>query len=172
MITEEMSAKLLDAPIPGESLTQDPDNKQPWETAPEYTKLEEFMDDLFMNITNEGTFDGVLDALRQGIAVEDVANMFLLQAFVSGKITVDLQLMAVEPTIFMLIGLGEYAGVKNMQLYPEDSMVGEETDAIKALEEAAGEKVTIAEITAPAGISPELLAKLKEGQQGEPMNGS
>lgn len=146
--------ELMQGPIAGEGLTQDPENPAPWETAPEYTKIEDFMDDLFLNLTQEDNIDGVLDALRKEIPAEDVAQMLLFQAMSSGKITPDLVLGGLEPTIYMLIGLGEYAGI-DVVLYPEDDMI--DSDGFE-------EDAKFEEIPTPKGISKSLVDKIKEGK--------
>ena len=164
-ITEQQGAALIDGPIPGESLTQDPQNPQPWETPPEYTNLEDFIDDLFLNITSEDNLDGVLDPMRQGIPIEDVAQLLLFQAFASGKITTDLMMSAIEPTVYMLIGLATFAKIEDPVLYPEDDMSVDEEDEITALEQAArdDEDVDLDKLPVPEGISQSLVDKLKGG---------
>lgn len=156
-MSPEDQAAMLDGAIPGESLTQDPENPQAYETPPEYTKLEDFIDDLFMNVTKEDNLDGILDAMRKDVPVEDVAQMLLFNAFSSGKINVDLQLLAIEPTIYMLLGLAEYADIDPV-LYPEDPM---DVDPEDELQELKGE---FKDIPKPEGISKSLLGKLKEGE--------
>lgn len=157
-MTEEQRASLLDSSIPGESLTQDPENPQAYEKPAEYDKLEDFMDSLFMNISNEDNLSGILDAMRKEVPVEDVAQMLLFNAFASGKINVDIQLLAIEPTIYMLLGLAEYAGV-NPVLYPEDDMVDDDDEVLDELEQEA----SFEEMEVPEGISKSLLSKIKEG---------
>jgi hypothetical protein len=161
---EEQGAALMDGPIPGESLTADPENPNPWETAPEYSDVETFIDDLFLNSTSKENIDGVLDPIRKGIPVEDVAQLLLFQAMASGKITTDLVLTAVEPTIYMLIGIATFAEVRDIVLYPEDDMDIDEEDEIAALEASAnGEDVDLESLPIPDGISNSLVAKLKDG---------
>lgn len=162
--TDKDSAQLIDGPIPGESLTQDPQNPQPYETAPEYTALEEFVDDLFLNITQEDNIDGVLDAVRKGTPIEDVAQLLLFQAMSSGKITTDLMLTAIEPTIYTIMGLATFAEIENPVLYPEDSMIDDDEEAISQLEAAAeGDNIKLEDLPVPKGVSKSLMDKLKDG---------
>ncbi len=162
--TDAQGAQMLDGPIPGESLTQDPENPQPWETPPEYTNLQPFIDDLFMNVTQEDNIDGVLDPMRKGVPLEDIAHMLLFQAMASGKINTDLMLSAIEPTVYMMTGLATFAEVEDPVLYPEDDMITDEEDEISALEKAAeGGEVSIDTLPVPKGVSKSLVQKLKEG---------
>lgn len=161
---EEDMGKYMQGPIPGESLTQDPETPQPYETAPEYNTPEDFIDDLFMEVTQGEAMDGILDPIRQGIAIEDVAQMLLFQAMSSGKINTDVMLGSIEPTIYMLIGLAEYAGIEDPQLYPEDPMIEDDDDVISALEAAVGEgSKDLKNLPVPKGISKSLVDKMKEG---------
>lgn len=165
---------MFDAPIPGESLTSDPENPAPYEKAPQYTDLKSFIDDLFLNLTSEDNMDSILDPLRKGIPVEDVAQVILFNAFSSGKINTDLNLLAIEPTIYMLIGIGQMAGVEDMVLYPEESFDLDDQEQAKLLTEDGsrieeGAKAPdISEIQAPKGISQSLIDKLtQEGKGGK-----
>ena len=153
---------MLDGPIPGESLTQDPAAPQDYETPPTYTSLEPFMDDMFLNLTDDDNIDGVLDAVRKKVPVEDVAQMLLFQAQASGKITTDLMLSAVEPTIYRVIGIATYAEVENPVLYPEDPMQDDPEDEIAMLDKE-GEEVTLENVPVPKGLSKSLVAKIKDG---------
>lgn len=167
-MSEQDQARMFDAPVPGESLTQDPDNPQPYETAPEYTAVEDFMDDLINNITDEDNIDGVLDPIRKGIPIEDVTQMLLTKAMHSGKINTDLMLTAVEPTLYLLMGLSEYAGIEDPVLYPEDDMLDDEEDEMRALEEAGGSDTkSFEEIPRPKGVSKSLLKKLEGVKDGD-----
>ena len=108
-------------------MTSDPENPLPFERPPSYTKLEDFVDDLFMNVTDEGNMDGIMDSLRKGIPVDDVAQLLLFKAVSSGQISTDIMLQAIEPTVYMLIGLGEFFEIEGLVLYPEDEMQDDDT---------------------------------------------
>jgi len=69
-----LDAMMSDVPIPGQSLTQDPDNRQPYETPPEFTNLEDFMEELFTELTGEDQLPKVLNAMRKEIPVEEVSE--------------------------------------------------------------------------------------------------
>ena len=109
-----------DNPIPGQSLTQDPEQRLPYETPAEYTEVQPFIDDLFMEITEPDMLDGILGSLRNNVPVEEAAKKILSSKFQKGKISVDLLLLAIEPTILMLIALGVHSGV-DVQLLPGES---------------------------------------------------
>ncbi len=167
MMTAQDQAMMFEAPIPGSSLTSDPENPQPYETPPQYTDLEDFIDGLADRITKEENLDGILDPIRKGVALEDVTQLLLFKAMSSGKINVDLMMMAIEPTLYLLIGLSEYAGIENPVLYPEDDMIDEDEDQISMLKEAIGdEDVDFEDRPVPQGVSKSLLEKVKGVKDG------
>ena len=43
----------FNSPTPGESLTKNPEEKFPWEQASEYTEVRPFMEDLFLQLTED-----------------------------------------------------------------------------------------------------------------------
>ncbi len=166
-----VEANRFSGPIPGGSLTNDPDNPAPYEQPPEYTKLEDFVDDMFLNVTQEDAIDGILDPIRQGIPIDKVAEVLLFSAFSEGKINMDLYLGALEPTAYMLMGLSQYAGIENAEFYPEGddefSLDGDEQMDLQELmgkrKKAEPEKVPdLEEVPVPKGISKSLLQKLQE----------
>ena len=43
----------MDRPIPGQSLTEDPDSPQPYTSAPEFTIIQEALEYIFVTTTKE-----------------------------------------------------------------------------------------------------------------------
>lgn len=166
MLSTEDQAMMFDGPIPGEGLTNDPDNPAPYEKPPKHVNLEDFIDELFMRLTETPEkLDGVMDPIRKGIPIEDVASILLFQAMSSGQITPDLQLLAAEPTIYMLIGLSQYAGIKDAKLYPEEDFALDDEEEIARLkgDERDGTAPDIKSMKAPEGVSKSLADKIKKG---------
>jgi hypothetical protein len=118
----------FDAPIPGESLTQDPDQRLPYEKPPAHTDMQEATEDIFMRLTEEDTLDEILGLMRNEVPVEDIAQTLLFSGFREGKFNPDLMLNLIEPTMYMLLSIGEVHGIEPV-LYPEEEMEDEE-DAI------------------------------------------
>jgi len=167
MMSEQDQSMMFDAPIPGESLTQDPEAPQDYETPPQYTAVEDFMDDLALKLTDPDNIDGVMDPIRKKVPLEDVMQMVLFKAMSSGKITVDLMMLAMEPTLYLLIGLAEYSGISDPVLYPEDDMIDDEEDELATLREAVGDDVDFEERPVPKGVSQSLLEKVKGVKNGD-----
>ncbi len=145
----------LDGPVPGESLTADPATKAPFETAPVHTDVNSAMEDLFLRISEEGVLDGLLNQMRAGIAIEDIAQVILFSGFREGKFNPDMMLLLIEPTIYMLLWFAEYADIEPV-LHPDDDLATNFDE----------EDVEIEEAPVPEGISDDLLSKIK-AKKGE-----
>ena len=102
----------LNAPIPGQSLTQDPENPQPWETPPEITDVQEAQELLFNQITAPDRIGSLLTILNEGIPVSKVATMAVKQGVFEGRWTPDLMLLLIEPTALMMVAIAKEFGVE------------------------------------------------------------
>ena len=118
----DMEAMMQATPIPGQSLTQDPASKLPYETPPKYTDLQEFVDESFLIISDPERLPTLFKAMRKGVPVEYIAQKFLERQIQEGNINTDMMLQAIEPTIYILIHMATYGGVEAV-LYPEDDML-------------------------------------------------
>lgn len=171
----DTEAMLMTAPIPGQSLTQSPESRLPYETPPKFTDLQDFIDETFLRLTDEDALPDLLDSLRMGLPVEHVAEKYLEKTFQDGEITPDMVLLSIEPVIYMLISLATFAEIDPV-LYPEDPMIDEEaspmhTDLYKrAVQEMKREpepkgndgKVTVMDFQAPTNMPKSLLARSKQ----------
>lgn len=171
-VMEDMEAQMMTASIPGQSLTQNPESRLPYEQPPKFVDVQEFVDETFMRFTDEEKLPKLLDSMRMGLPVEHVAEKYLDASFRNGDITPDLMLLAIEPTIYMLIALATYAEIDPV-LYPEDDMLDEEeapteTQIYKKaaqdlLKEDDGDgRTTIQDVQAPATAPRSLLARSEE----------
>ena len=115
----------LDRPIPGQSLTNDPNNPYPFEQAPEYTERTEALEYLFKSFIAEDSFKHILTLIRQGIPIMSLTEIFLFKGFSEGKWNPDLMLMLAEPTAYMLMALAERSGIDYIVTKPDDEDTAE-----------------------------------------------
>lgn len=172
---QDAEAMMMTAPIPGQSLTQSPESRLPFEKPPAFSDLQDFIDETFLRFTDEDALPDLLDSLRMGLPVEHVAEKYLEKTFQDGDITPDMLLLSIEPIIYMLIALATYADIDPV-LYPEDPMIDEEaapmhTDLYKrAVQEMKKEpepkgndgKITVTDFQAPTNMPKSLLARSKD----------
>ena len=99
-------------PIPGQSLTSNPETAQSWETPPEFTTKDEALTHFLTLFQDEERYQAIIESLEEGLPVMDLVEMFLTQSFQEGEINPDLMIMLAEPLAFMIMALGERAGVE------------------------------------------------------------
>ena len=80
-------------PIPGQSLTNNPDTPYIWEGAPEHTNFREAFNDVLTQLMIPDTLKPVLQSINDGVPIMDLAQQILYVGFREGKFNPDLMLM-------------------------------------------------------------------------------
>jgi hypothetical protein len=115
---EEYNQEAIDAfaqagrPIPGQSLTSNPDEPRPFEGPPDFTNFKEALDYIAAELLLEENFMPMVLALGDGIPVTDLAMQIGYVGFREGKWNPDLMMMLMEPIMYLLMALAEKAGIK------------------------------------------------------------
>ena len=94
-------------PIPGQSLTSDPNAPAPYEQAPRYTTVEEASKYLWDFVTTEKVYANIMTGINEGIPVMDYVRVILFKNFSEGAFNPDLMMIMAEPLAFMIIALAE-----------------------------------------------------------------
>jgi hypothetical protein len=124
-------------PIPGESLTNSPDNPYPWEQAPQFTELQPATDVLFLELTEPEAYHSTMDLIKSGVSVGDVAQVILTDGFQKGMWNPDLMMLLIEPTMYMIIAFAEKAGIQDYITYQgEDEEPDDDNEQLAGIEEA------------------------------------
>jgi len=110
-ITEESLPHVFERPIPGQSLTNSPDQKYPWDNPPEITSQREATERVFLDLIKSDNIETVSTLMADGMPVADVAQMLLMAGFTKGKFNPDMMLNLLEPTMFMLLSIAEKVGI-------------------------------------------------------------
>ena len=150
MIQEEYNPEAVEAfakagkPIPGQSLTSNPDEPRPFEGPPEFTNFKEALDYTVGELLEEEAYMSIVGAIGDGVPIVDLVMQITYVGFREGKWNPDLMMMLVEPLIYTLMALAEKADIE----YRIDSDDDDDDDSL--FEEKAN---NIADVAA---------AKLKE----------
>tara|TARA_R110000782_G_scaffold142602_2_gene235319 strand:- start:1838 stop:2419 length:582 start_codon:yes stop_codon:yes gene_type:complete len=120
---EEQGVNPFNAPIPGESLTSSPENPKAWERPPEFTNEDDAMKALYLLLTEQDKLKVLVDTIDEGVAIDEIAQVILYKGYTEGKYNPDLMMLLIEPTIYLLISIADYAEIKDYVLYN-----GEDTD--------------------------------------------
>ena len=110
-ITEEALPHVFERPIPGQSLTNSPEQKYPWDNPPEITSQREATERIFLDLIKPENMETVSTLMADGMPVADVAQMLLMAGFTKGKFNPDMMLNLLEPTMFMLLSIAEKIGI-------------------------------------------------------------
>ena len=103
-------------PIPGQSLTDNPETPWPWETPPEFTTKDDALVHFLKLFQQPERYQAIIESLEEGVPVMDLVELFLTQSFQEGEINPDLMLLLAEPLAFMIMALGEKAGVEDINV--------------------------------------------------------
>ena len=98
--------------VPGQSLTNSPDQAYKWEQPPEFTNSKEASLYIFEAMTVPETTSNLLLSVINGVGVIDLASIILYSGFLEGKWNPDLMTLLMEPTMYMIMALAEKADIE------------------------------------------------------------
>ena len=115
---EQYNQKAVDAfantgrPIPGQSLTANPDEPRPFEGPPDFTNFKEALDYIASELLLEENYMPMMAAIADGVPITDLAMQIGYVGFREGKFNPDLMMMLMEPLMYLLMALAEKAGIE------------------------------------------------------------
>jgi hypothetical protein len=112
---EEPTINPFDAPIPGQSLTDEPQN-YPWEHPPKYTDFMEASTFIWDRLHNRPNTRRVLALINNGVPIESLVRVTIFSGFVNGLWNPDLALMLAPTVTQMYISLAQAGGLENITL--------------------------------------------------------
>merc|ERR1711981_207603 len=81
------------------------------------------MEAVYMELTQIENLKKLIDLIDEGTALDEVAQVVLYKGYSEGKWNPDLMMLLIEPTLYLLIAIADYADIKDYTLY-----TGEEAD--------------------------------------------
>jgi len=171
MIQEEYSQEAVDAfantgrPIPGQSLTSNPNEPRPFEGATEFTNFKEALDYTVTELLDPEAYLSLMGAVGDNVPILDLVMQITYVGFREGKWNPDLMLMLIEPLIFVLMSLAEKAGIE----YRIDSEDDDDDDTVfeeraKNIAEVTKEKIKNNSKSPSGLINQEILQKIEEAE--------
>ena len=114
----QFDPSMLQGPIPGMSLTQEPGN-MPWENPPELSDIYEVMQFYLERILSVDTEDMLLLSLDEGAAVDTIAEAVTMSGTMNGRHSLDLAFL-VNPYVRELMRyVAESANIEYIDSYVE-----------------------------------------------------
>ena len=98
--------------IPGQALTNSPEQPYPWEQPAEFANPREAIDSVLAKLLQPEATKEIINALSEGASVGDLAMSITYSQFVEGKINPDSMMLMVEPLMYLIMGIGEEANIK------------------------------------------------------------
>jgi hypothetical protein len=117
----------MNGPVPGQSLTNNPDEPYPWEKSPQFVNVKDALYELFGMMTKPETYTEIVTALKDGMPVVNLTETILTDGFQKGAWNPDLMVQLIEPTMYMVMSMAEKAGVQ-YKIDEEDDPNLEEVD--------------------------------------------
>ena len=167
-MAEEYNQEGIDAlvnssrPIPGQSLTQDPDTSYPWEGPPEFTDFKQAFNYIAEELLEEEVYVSLVVATGQGVPISDITLQILQRGFQEGKWNPDLVMMLIEPLMYLLLALAEKAAIEprlygdeeeDLEPKDEDDIANMKAKNLSALtQEKVGDMSKVPEGVLPADI--------------------
>ena len=167
-MAEEYNQEGIDAlvnssrPIPGQSLTQDPDISHPWEGPPEFTDFKQAFNYIAEELLEEDVYVSLVVAMGQGVPISDITLQILQRGFQEGKWNPDLFMMLIEPLMYLLLALAEKAAIEprlygdeeeDLEPEDEDDIANMKAKNLSALtQEKVGDMSKVPEGVLPADI--------------------
>ena len=105
----------FDSPVPGQSLTDKPGN-YPWEHPPQYNDVDQVLELIFDQVTNERFAKQIISMLHAGVPVEAIVRVITFSGFLNGKFNPDVGFIVIEPLMNLISAIGIRAGVPNIRL--------------------------------------------------------
>ena len=107
-----VALKSRGAPIPGQSLTNSPDQPYPWEQPAEFANPRDAIDAILTQILQPEAVKEIINALSNGASVGDLAMAITYAKFTEGKISPDTMLLVMEPIMYLIMSIGEEANIQ------------------------------------------------------------
>lgn len=147
-----MDAQRFEQPIPGSSMTEDPENPAPYSRAPEFSNVDKALEFITDMITSEEKLDGLTDSLMQGAPADGLARVIVEQGFAKGKWNPDIAILLAEPVTYLILSIGELVGAE-----PQLSGDAEDEEDSSILNNLSDQ---------PDEVTPDMLSDIKESVNG------
>ena len=125
---EFVKIKSKGAAIPGQSLTNSPDEQYAWEQPPEFVNLQDYLGDIYNRLLTKESIQSIMGALAKGTSVEDIVNLIVYLDFTNGKMNPDLLMLAIEPVFYVVLNIAETSNVDYRLTDDDDDAIAQDSE--------------------------------------------
>tara|TARA_X000001388_G_scaffold19259_1_gene12575 strand:+ start:1837 stop:2553 length:717 start_codon:yes stop_codon:yes gene_type:complete len=111
-LDELVNLKTKGSAIPGQSLTNSPDQPYSWEKPVEFANPRDAIDNILNQLLQPNATKEIINALSNGASVGDLAISIAYAKFFEGKINPDTMMLVVEPLMYLIMSIGEEANIQ------------------------------------------------------------
>lgn len=157
-------------PVPGQSLTNSPDSKQPWELPPQFVNKREAELYILEELTEKEKFIIITDLISDGMPLDTLTRTYLMAGYSKGLWDVDMMMLLIESVAYILMALAEKVGL-DFELYAgenEEEAEVETEEQKKKMEQSIDivkqgiKKIADKPLDTIKGTSRELIKKIEE----------
>lgn len=102
---------LLDAPIPGMSLTHEL-GARPWQSPAQFTTVDETINFYMDRMATEEYMEQAIEVMEMGVPVTTIANTMQMAGVMEGKHSIDVGMLVIPLIMEMLMMIAENAGIE------------------------------------------------------------
>jgi len=138
---EKANINPFSSPIPGESMTVSPETRHTWESPAKHTEVKPVMEEIFIQITKRENLIELLGLFMKKQPVDEIAQVILYKGITQGLFNMDLMLMLVEPTMYLLIAIAEEYDIEPIIYEEQDIDMADKEDMDTVKKETLGKQV-------------------------------
>ena len=101
---------MLEAPVPGQSLTKDP-GKYPWESPAQFNNIDEAMQHYMNRFQDEKVMFNLFSLMEAKVPITTIAESMILHGFAEGLYTPDVGLLVANDLMEILVGMAKEADI-------------------------------------------------------------
>lgn len=120
--------------IPGQSLVNNPQTPYNWEKPAKFANPREALKNISDELLEKEALQAVAFSLADGVSVEDLTSSILFAKFYKGDINPDTLLTLVQPLMYLVMSIGDEAGI-NFNIEANDVNEIDEEDEEEKIKE-------------------------------------
>ena len=168
---EKVGMNPFNSPTPGESLTKTPEERFAWEQPPKHNTVQPVMEEMFLQLTQKENYIELLNLLNNGTPIDQLAQVILYKGMTEGLYDMDLMMLLIEPTMYLLIAIAEENEIEPVIYEEQDNELVQEDELKNEINrQNLAKKMPVNKSSVPPSILQRVktLPKMDEMQQQPP----